>query len=100
MGADGGSIPTRRELVKTKSSRTEKADQNVQTYTHWYLCALSRAPLQIPVVSCMLGRLYNKDAVLRFLLESKADAGRPLSDGDVICGHIKSLRVGLETYQS
>ncbi len=45
-------------------------------------------PLQEPIVSCDLGKLYNKDAVIEFLLDRSA-----FGDGEQICGHIRSLKV-------
>ncbi len=44
--------------------------------------------LQEPVVSCALGKLYNKDAILEYLLDKSA-----YGDGATICGHIRSLKV-------
>ena len=41
-------------------------------------------------MSCVLGKLYNKDALLEYLLDHAA-----YGDGDEICGHIKSLKVRL-----
>lgn len=86
MGNDGGSIPDRRDLVKTKA-KAEQADRNNQTLAAWFFCALSKRPLQEPVVSCALGKLYNKDALLEYLLDKSA-----YGDGAKICGHIKSLK--------
>ena len=51
------------------------------------MCAQQR-PLQEPIVSCDLGKLYNKDALIEFLLDRSA-----FGDGDEICGHIRSLKV-------
>ncbi|KAG9045336.1 hypothetical protein FS837_006468 [Tulasnella sp. UAMH 9824] len=86
MGNDGGSIPDRRDLVKTKA-KAEQADKNNQTLAAWFFCALSKRPLQEPIVSCALGKLYNKDALLEYLLDKSA-----YGDGAKICGHIKSLK--------
>ena len=46
--------------------------------------------LQEPIVSCALGKLYNKDALIEFLLDRSA-----YGDGEEICGHIRSLKVRL-----
>ncbi|TFL06578.1 DUF602-domain-containing protein [Pterulicium gracile] len=86
MGNDGGSIPDRRDLVRTKK-KGEQADKANQTRAKWAFCALSKLPLQEPVVSCALGKLYNKDAVLEYLLDKGA-----FGDGQNICGHIRSLK--------
>lgn len=45
-------------------------------------------PLEEPIVSCALGKLYNKDAILEYLLDKNA-----YGDGEEICGHIKSIKV-------
>ncbi|KAG8876746.1 hypothetical protein FRB97_003960 [Tulasnella sp. 331] len=86
MGNDGGSIPDRRDLVKNKP-KAEQADRNNQTIAAWFFCALSKRPLQEPVVSCALGKIYNRDAVLEYLLDKNA-----YGDGGDICGHIKSRK--------
>ncbi|KAG0302757.1 hypothetical protein BGZ98_007258 [Dissophora globulifera] len=86
MGCDGGSIPKRDELVKQKQ-RQGKVDQNILNRVQWFTCALSKKPLVAPVVSCSLGKLYNRDAILEFLLNRSA-----YGDGDLICKHIRSLK--------
>jgi len=86
MGNDGGSIPDRRDLVRTKG-KAEQADKANQTRARWFFCALSKRPLQEPIVSCALGKLYNKDSVLEYLLDKSA-----YGDGEEICGHIRSLK--------
>ncbi|TFY62481.1 hypothetical protein EVG20_g6692 [Dentipellis fragilis] len=86
MGNDGGSIPDRRDLVKSKK-KAEQADKANQTRAKWFYCALSKRPLQEPIVSCALGKLYNKDALIEFLLDRSA-----YGDGEEICGHIRSLK--------
>ena len=72
MGNDGGSIPTRRELVKEGakdlSTTQVKEIQTEQQEHYWSTCALSHEPLDEPVVSDALGTLYNKAAVLDHLL--------------------------------
>ncbi|KAF9235748.1 Rtf2 RING-finger-domain-containing protein [Melanogaster broomeanus] len=82
MGNDGGSIPDRRDLVKTKP-KAEQADKANQVRARWLFCALSKEP----VVSCGLGKLYNKDAIIEYLLDKSA-----YGDGENICGHIRSLK--------
>ncbi|KAI0668596.1 Rtf2 RING-finger-domain-containing protein [Trametes maxima] len=86
MGNDGGSIPDRRDLVRTKA-KAEQADKANQVRAMWFFCALSKRPLQEPIVSCSLGKLYNKDALLEFLLDRTS-----FGDGEEICGHIRSLK--------
>ncbi|TXT07225.1 hypothetical protein VHUM_03395 [Vanrija humicola] len=86
MGADGGSIPDRRDLVKTKG-KAEQADKAAQR-ERFLFCALSKKPLTKPVVADPLGKLYNKDAILEFLID-KAVYG----DGDSICPYIKGVKL-------
>ncbi|KAF9433037.1 Protein RTF2 [Entomortierella beljakovae] len=86
MGCDGGSIPKRDELVKQKQRQT-KVDQNILNRAHWSSCTLSKKALATPVVSCALGKLYNRDAILEFLLDRSA-----YGDGDMICNHIRSIK--------
>ncbi|PCH33128.1 DUF602-domain-containing protein [Wolfiporia cocos MD-104 SS10] len=86
MGNDGGSIPDRRDLVKSKP-KAEQADKANQTRARWFFCALSKRPLQEPIVSCALGKLYNKDSILEYLLDKSA-----YGDGEEICSHIRSLK--------
>ncbi|KAH7925664.1 DUF602-domain-containing protein [Leucogyrophana mollusca] len=86
MGNDGGSIPDRRDLVRNKP-KAEQADKANQTRAKWFFCALSKRPLQEPVVSCALGKLYNKDSIIEYLLDKSA-----YGDGEEICGHIRSLK--------
>ncbi|KAJ3517826.1 hypothetical protein NLJ89_g248 [Agrocybe chaxingu] len=74
MGNDGGSIPDRRDLVRSKP-KAEQADK------------ANQRKLQEPVVSCALGKLYNKDAIIEYLLDKSA-----YGDGETICGHIRSLK--------
>ncbi|KAJ8587098.1 DUF602-domain-containing protein [Rhizopogon salebrosus TDB-379] len=86
MGNDGGSIPDRRDLVRNKP-KAEQADKANQTRARWFFCALSKRPLQEPIVSCALGKLYNKDAIIEHLLDKTA-----YGDAAKICGHIRSLK--------
>ncbi|RHZ51228.1 hypothetical protein Glove_481g87 [Diversispora epigaea] len=86
MGNDGGSIPKRIELVKEKQKEV-RPDQNALKIATWFFCALSKRLLQEPIVSCALGKLYNKDAIIEYLLNKSA-----YGDGDIICSHISSLK--------
>ncbi|KAI9104514.1 Rtf2 RING-finger-domain-containing protein [Phlyctochytrium arcticum] len=86
MGCDGGSIPKRHELVRVKKA-TERVDPKINQVSAWFFCALSKQLLAPPVVACGLGKLYNKDAVLEFLL-NKGGFG----DGDIIAKHITSFK--------
>ncbi|EXX71425.1 DUF602-domain-containing protein [Rhizophagus irregularis] len=86
MGNDGGSIPKRIELVKEKKKEV-RPDQNAMKIATWFYCALSKKLLQDPVVACALGKLYNKDAIIEYLLNKNA-----YGDGDIICSHISNLK--------
>jgi hypothetical protein len=92
------SIPTRRELVKEAArnpTTTElKESQNTQQEYYWTTCPLSQRPLATPIVSDSSGKLYNKDAVLEFLLPAgDGTPGRIRSDNEeVLEGRVKSIR--------
>ncbi|CBQ70114.1 related to Protein C20orf43 [Sporisorium reilianum SRZ2] len=89
MGNDGGSISKRDELVRTKAT-SEKVDPELLRQSLWTVCALSRRPLEAPVASDPLGRLYNKDSIVEhLLLRSQKDASSKLTDP---IPHIRGLR--------
>lgn len=67
MGCDGGTIPKRHELVRTRQKPEEK-DPDSDRVTTWQYCALTNQLLKEPIVACELGKLYNKDAIIEFLL--------------------------------
>lgn len=97
MGNDGGSIPTRRELVKEAardlSTTQVKEIQTEQQEHYWTTCALSHQPLSLPVVSDALGTLYNKDAVLDHLLCSGSEDKKGLeARGEAFKDRLRSLR--------
>lgn len=68
MGNDGGSIPRRGDMVRTKA-RSEAVEKDQLSFERWRLCSLSMEPLQRPIVACRLGKLYNKEAVVTYLLD-------------------------------
>ncbi|KAJ2730978.1 Replication termination factor 2 [Coemansia sp. Cherry 401B] len=86
MGNDGGSIPRRNEMVREKQ-QDEKVDRKAQLLAMNFFCALSKQPLREPIVGDGLGRLYNRESILEYLLDPRA-----FGDGDRICGHIKSAK--------
>ncbi|KAG8131698.1 hypothetical protein E2320_009619, partial [Naja naja] len=86
MGCDGGTIPKRHELVKGPR-KMEKVDKNAELVAQWYYCTLSQEKLSRPIVACELGRLYNKDAVIEFLLDKSSD--KVLVEA---ASHIKSIK--------
>ncbi|KAI9473651.1 MAG: Rtf2 RING-finger-domain-containing protein [Benjaminiella poitrasii] len=86
MGNDGGSIPRRIELVKEKAKEVV-LNPDLERAAAWLYCALSKRLLEQPVVSCGLGKLYNQDAIIEYLLDPNT-----YGDGDRICSHITSLK--------
>ncbi|KAM8947530.1 replication termination factor 2 [Pelodytes ibericus] len=90
MGCDGGTIPKRHELVKGPK-KVEKIDKNAELVARWYYCALSQEKLTKPIVACELGRLYNKDAVIEFLLDKSPDKPHAAT-----AAHIKSMKNVIE----
>ncbi|XP_059618180.1 replication termination factor 2 [Phlebotomus argentipes] len=83
MGCDGGTIPRRDELVRTKK-KPEQKDKESEMQFRWRHCALTQQPLQEPVVMCGLGRLYSKQSVIENLLEK--------DKMPEAANHIKSLK--------
>lgn len=75
MGCDGGTIPTRDELVKLKKKPERKDKESARLY-RWRHCAITQEPLRKPVVACEMGRLYNKESVIELLLEKKERSAR------------------------
>jgi len=90
MGGDGGSIPKRADMVRTKgyssaqSSSTgsmgynpnlqrkiaqEHVDPKRQRQLCMSKCWLTGQPLEDPIAVCRGGYLYNKESVVSFLLE-------------------------------
>jgi len=68
MGCDGGSIPRREELVQLQK-KPERADQHELERIKWFSCAISKELLRPPVVYCELGNLYNKEAIIKRLID-------------------------------
>jgi len=73
MGCDGGTIPKRDELVKTKKKKEQK-DRSSELAFRWQHCAITQQPLVQPIVACQLGRLYNKESILEKLLDKSAES--------------------------
>ena len=84
MGCDGGTIPKRCELVREKK-KPEKVDKEIELNAKWFHCAISQEELRQPIVSCELGNLYRKEAVLEYLL----DKSSATTD---VARHIRSLK--------
>ncbi|KAM0791815.1 hypothetical protein ACM66B_004075 [Microbotryomycetes sp. NB124-2] len=94
MGNDGGSIPKRDDLVRTKRARERYHDPKEHARLRWTLCALSKEPLREPVVASALGTLFNKEALIAYLLNppTETDPGPFGNDGRLVAGHIRSLK--------
>lgn len=97
MGNDGGSIPTRRELVKEAakdpSTTQVKETQTEKLQYYWAHCALSQKPLSLPIVSDSTGNLYNKDAILEHLISTnKSGQEDNVASNERTSGTIRSLR--------
>ena len=54
MGCDGGTIPKRDELVRTKKAK-QKCAKEITNSAKWNHCHLSQQPLEKPVVADLLG---------------------------------------------
>ena len=100
MGNDGGSIPTRRELVKEAArnlNTTEVKEKQKEALAHrWRECPLSHNPLARPVVSDSAGNLYNKDGVLQYLLPAEASSLDKEECDKFVQGRIKGLKDVIE----
>jgi hypothetical protein len=53
----------------------------------YLLYLVFQQPLREPIVSCALGKLYNKDAIIEYLIDKTS-----YGDGGRICGHIRNLK--------
>jgi hypothetical protein len=67
-GNDGGSIPTRGEMVKIKK-HTKRSDSAISRRLRWITCAITRQPLVQPIVADALGNIFNKEALIKSLIE-------------------------------
>jgi hypothetical protein len=96
MGNDGGSIPTRRELVKESAKNPSATDLKEKQREHlshrWSQCPVSHRALVPPIVSDYTGDLYNKDAILQFLLPDEVSPVDKSEYEKFIQGRIKNLR--------
>ncbi|RMD41668.1 hypothetical protein DV735_g3430, partial [Chaetothyriales sp. CBS 134920] len=96
MGNDGGSIPTRRELVKEAARNPTATVLKEKLREHlahrWSQCPVSHTALARPVVSDYAGDLYNKDAIIQFLLPAEVSPVDKAEYDKFIQGRITSLR--------
>jgi Rtf2 RING-finger len=97
MGNDGGSIPTRRELVKSASrapNMSELKATALESLSHaWTHCALTSEALDMEnIVSDWRGRLYNYESILRGLMPDRSVAPNKAFETAFTATGIKSLR--------
>lgn len=117
MGLDGGTYITRSDVLRGQSWELSQADTSHSTrggsigashvhkkrrldthseqVTRWTTCSLSGEPLAPPVVADFLGTLYNKSAVLEFLL---AKSG-VFNDEMQVHKYINQLRQGRDAFE-
>ncbi|KAL9112977.1 MAG: hypothetical protein Q9227_002842 [Pyrenula ochraceoflavens] len=96
MGNDGGSIPKRAELVKEAARNPTtseiKETQKEQQAHLWTTCPLSHKPLTRPIVSDSGGNLYNKDAIIQYLLPEETSTINKEDCEKLLGGRVKSLK--------
>ncbi|KAK2747872.1 hypothetical protein FQN55_004749 [Onygenales sp. PD_40] len=98
MGNDGGSIPKRCELVKSAARNPTAAELKETLKEHlehyWSTCPLSHKELLLPIVSDSAGILYNKDAILKYLLptDDAEDISSKADCEEILKGRVKGLR--------
>jgi len=63
--------------------KKEVLDKNQELASTWRHCALSHNRLQVPIVACEKGRLFNKEAILEHLIDK--------GDNEIVA-HIRSLK--------
>jgi hypothetical protein len=68
-GNDGGSIPTRGEMVKIKKNSKRNDSSAARSLHRWITCAISKQPLAQPIVADELGNILNKEEVIKGLIE-------------------------------
>jgi hypothetical protein len=71
MGNDGGSIPGRKDLVKEKEKERRIQNNELVKQSQSRYCALTKDPLKKPVVGDRLGLLYNKESLIKALIEKR-----------------------------
>ncbi|GMT00543.1 hypothetical protein PENTCL1PPCAC_22717 [Pristionchus entomophagus] len=82
MGADGGTIPKRCELIKRRRRR-RKLNKKFLRSCQMSTCQMSQQKLKKPIVADRLGRMYSKEAVIEAILNKTI----PQS-----CIHIKGMK--------
>lgn len=116
MGLDGGTIPSRSDLLRRASWRLANKGNAKSTRgggfqdlvasedplttsekeellrSKWLVCALSNQPLKSPLVTCQLGRIYNREALIEFLLGEGQFCYSKEKLKEEGFGHLKSLK--------
>jgi len=82
-GNDGGSIPTRGEMVKIKKKSKQNKGSAISKRLRWITCAISKQPLVQPIVADQLGNIFNKEEIIKALIEKNMSQR---------FSHIKSLK--------
>jgi hypothetical protein len=75
-------------LNMTATGPRSRADDILCNALLLVLILLYQRPLAQPVVADPLGKLYNKDAIIEYLLDRTS-----FGDGDQICGYVKGVKV-------
>lgn len=95
MGCDGGTIPKRKEIVKSNNNDKQARDKNADLSAKWQFCHLSGLRLKKPIVACQLGFLYNKDTIIEYLLNQKQlvnSSAASSTTTTTLIPHIRSMK--------
>jgi len=100
MGNDGGSIPGRKDLVKEKAKEI-KIDNEIIGKARATLCTLTKQKLKKPIVACRLGFLYNKESILKSLIDKNLpkDFAHILTLKDIVDVTIRENSKSSATFQ-
>jgi hypothetical protein len=72
MGGDGGTIQNRRDCLRiNKDRKDDSMSRDMKRATKWLHCSLSQEPLSKPIVGCRLGRMYNKEKLIEYMLDKQ-----------------------------
>lgn len=78
---------------------TELKDKQKEHLAHrWSICPVSNKPLVKPIVSDHAGNLYNKDAIIQFLLPAEVSSVDKDEYEGFIQGRVKSLKDVVEVH--
>lgn len=94
QGNDGGTILRRKDVIRAKEGEAKaNVDPALLARIVATTCALSKQLLSAPIVSDALGRLYNKDSVVKYLLAraESTDAAQS-SRTNAVAGHLRGLK--------